>query len=421
MGEIFVFSIVVVLIVLRVLYSAQKPADNSWAVAARQLGLRHAKGGTYGDGSVFGAMDGCRVLIRYPAARSSQAPWSLPLVHTQVRVLFPVELGVRGRIVPAGLAPKQHLPGGIPFIRTGDATFDRAAVARSRDTEGMLAFLTPARREAIRALFQAHPGVQYIDHKGIACELGDAARARALIVDTVRAIVAFACGRCCPEGGGATGRGESRPALAGTNAATPVGGDSLEAFLAACEAPALSEDSGTDAPADHDVAATLAEAGEPSAATEHSVAASPVFNAASAAPEQAPASADHGVGSETDVHPCAAALFDPKCSTYETRRVFEHAYRGKEVAWQGTLRTLEDFFLDAELGVGPGVKATVEVAAIASVLGDSERVCAAVAFAPNVRPALERLRGACVGFRGRLVGVDGVSHTIYVGDGVLAA
>jgi hypothetical protein len=387
---IFIFVVFAGVFIVKAVLSAEKPANSAWQVAASRLGLQYVKGGASGEGSIHGRFEGLRVLVQHVPSREAQGGRGAPPAgNTLFRVMFPQALGAQFRLAPAWAAATTNQSGGFPIVTTGDAAFDAAVVVRARAAEEVLRFLTSGRKAAVRTFFMVPRPAQYIDDKGVVCELQGGADAHAQAVETLRELVYLARQLAAPE--------EETPEVSQEAPAACPGPDVASVPVAEALA-ALS-------------AADAASAAEPSAEAS----ASPADGARPAAPVESACAAG------LDASAVAAALFDPKHSTYDTRRVFEQAYRGKEVAWHGTLRALEGFSYDAELGSEPGVKATLEIGAVMSALGEPERVCAAVAFAPAARAALAPLRGARVEFRGKLVNVDGVSHTIFVGDGVLAA
>ena len=243
--------------------------------------------------------------------------------------------------------------------------------------------LKPARRRALLCFFGTHGGLRYVDSNVIVTRepgcLGEDA-----IVAVVRELAQLA--RCLVHSVDAAAPGER----------DPQPGRAMDAPI-----PEAPDPAGT-------VWEPVAEEAVPAPAPEMTV-------AAAAAPE----ATEPAAGVDADA--VCAALFDPKLSTYDTRRVFERDFRGKKVAWQGTLAAVEQSSYDPELGEEPGVKATFEIGAVVSALGDSERVQAAVRFAPDAIAALDARRGARAAFLGTLAGVDGVSRTVYVGDGRLAS
>ena len=352
-----------------------------WQRAALRLGLRFDQGGFLGKPLIAGTMDGFKVLVTLvPAARAGAHEYPHRSHDTLVRITFPSPLQADVHFSPARSREGTKAAVGLRVIATGEDAFDDVVLSRGRSEVGVRRFLTRTRRRALVRFFGECRGPRYIDANVIVSQERDCLREEA-IVAAVRDLTQVA--RCLVHS-----REEAAPERTDPD---PEG-------AAAAETPAPAP------------AATVREP----AAEETAPAAAPEEAVSAAAPGAAePACAD-------DASATCAALFDPKLSTYDTRRVFERDYRGKEIAWQGTLAAVERSSYDPELGEESGIKATFEIGVIASALGDSERVQAAVRFAPEEAAALESRRGARVTFRGTLAGVDGVSRTVYVGDGRLS-
>ena len=380
--EIIVIILVAVAAVVVGTHAARR---RRWQRAALRLGLHVNHGGLLGSPMIAGTFDGFKVLVRLAAALpagASGTPRGRASQDTIFRLTFSASLQADVHFCPARSAEDVKAAIGLRPIDTGEEAFDDIVLARGRSEVGVRRFLKPARRRALLRFFGTHGGLRHVDSNVIVSRepgcLGEDA-----IVAAVRELAELA--RCLVHS-----RDEAAP---GERDLQP--GRAMDAPIPEAPDPIAT------------VWEPVAEEAVPAPAPEMTV-------AAAAAPEAAEPAA--GVDAEA----VCAALFDPKLSTYDTRRVFERDCRGKEVAWQGTLAAVEQSSYDPELGEEPGVKATFEIGAVVSALGDSERVQAAVRFAPDAVAALEARRGARVAFLGTLAGVDGVSRTVYVGDGRLS-
>lgn len=121
-----------------------------------------------------------------------------------------------------------------------------------------------------------------------------------------------------------------------------------------------------------------------------------------------------------DVDAVRRDLFDPADGeAAEAGARFEERYRGRSVAWSGTLLGVEEAALDAVFGDRPLARAVV------LVFGprDDERALDAVRAVVRL-PAGSAVRlagrvGGLVGFTGRLVAVDAFARNLYVDEGAV--
>ena len=113
----------------------------------------------------------------------------------------------------------------------------------------------------------------------------------------------------------------------------------------------------------------------------------------------------------------AQALFGEGLEGLDTSERFEAEFADRPVAWQGTLRRLERVTVDFVFGDGPFTRATIELHRDrADVMG--ARTVRAVLRLPaeasdELRPRLDQ----AIVFRGRLVGTDPFSRSLFVAEG----
>ena len=109
----------------------------------------------------------------------------------------------------------------------------------------------------------------------------------------------------------------------------------------------------------------------------------------------------------------AADLFGENRLSFETARLFNEAYLGRDVVWSGKIREAAVVDHDRLLGDRPFTKAIIEVASLENDLFGNTVVSAVVAL--PVQAADDLLEGSTVAVAGTLTGIDALVRNVYVG------
>ena len=94
-------------------------------------------------------------------------------------------------------------------------------------------------------------------------------------------------------------------------------------------------------------------------------------------------------------------------------------YIGRRVSWSGTLKSVHSYSSDFVFGKGPGVKATFEIADVASGYGMKKKVKATVSLSNEMLPLLKGENGKNFRFSGTLLKFEPFASEILLEKGAL--
>ncbi len=114
-----------------------------------------------------------------------------------------------------------------------------------------------------------------------------------------------------------------------------------------------------------------------------------------------------------DVAEVVGKIFNEDISGYESTETFRKAFQGRSVSWRGRLLQVEEFTYDTVFGGEPGVKATFEVAEIATGYGKLP-VEAILRLPADELEAAQAGIGSEIAFEGELFGSDPYARKIFV-------
>ena len=122
---------------------------------------------------------------------------------------------------------------------------------------------------------------------------------------------------------------------------------------------------------------------------------------------------------EADDHALSVAtvcdrLFQDRLSSYQITRRFEEEYEGEQVRWSGELKRVESYSYDLVFGEGPGCRAVVSIANLASTAYGDQFVSAIVDYPESALDGFRGQIGTKVEFAGEMRKVDGLMRHIYI-------
>ena len=422
-GFFALFAIAAVVAAIRSIQVIQR-RNLAWQRAAKQLGITlKASTGLGGLGSrpsMEGRIRGLAVKIDLVSHNDS--------TFTRYRVRFPplrLALGIKRQTFFRSLGTKL----GLTDIEIGDPVFDEAVVVKGDLPPRVTEFLTPARRLAIRALFEAYPGASISDNqievkvKGFEQDPARLVGVLNRILSTATAITGTDPGQEAAAERREAGdlaeaieelRRDQPPDPWVEFARTQAEVEILHIEGRNQEAAPLADDLAEQAPADEVAAKLQRMASQPQpppppepGTTEASV--EPADSASTDAGSPAPKPLGKQ-GAEAAQH-----LFDPDNYSFDTMELFESEYRGKLVEWEGTLIRSRSFDRDRELGDGPGIKAVFRLHEVDHGLYQGQGVDAVVGLPPDVLIEPDKRYR----FKGTLVACDAVVRNLYVSEAAL--
>jgi hypothetical protein len=118
-------------------------------------------------------------------------------------------------------------------------------------------------------------------------------------------------------------------------------------------------------------------------------------------------------GPEREVADFCSAVFHPGALSFESSRVFDERFAGRQVTWSGTLKAVEPYRFDFVFGQDPGTKATFVIhAAEGATFGGGE--ISAVIQLPAGSDGLDSRIGEDLQFSGTLEKVDGFVRNVFL-------
>jgi hypothetical protein len=355
-----------------------------WARVAALEGLRFQPGGLAGGAPrMSGVVDGRSVRVDTYQMQRSEAT---PQVWTRYKVDLPGALPRGLRIEPVAPLPGLFQPAiGIPEVQTGDAAFQRHVKVFADDPEELDAWLTARRRERLRQVFALRHGVRISREGGLRFDQRGFEEVASRLSRTLHELAALA-----NDLGAGDERGE--PGAARVEPRVPAGQASWADVAGGAGAQPTPEPEPTPEPTPEPM---------PEPMPEPEVAA-------------APASPDLDAGI------VALELFGESRPGFETTRLFDERYAGRDARATGTVERVEAYSSDLAFGAGPGLKVRL---ALPALLGEGFGRDAHVALAlpPALEADLRARRGERLAARGRLVKCDPFLRTLYLAEGSVLA
>ena len=147
----------------------------------------------------------------------------------------------------------------------------------------------------------------------------------------------------------------------------------------------------------------------------------PAETKAAPVPEPSASSAPSSADSSLTVESVCAALFTKSFPGAEERAAFD-AMKGRRVRWSGEPAMVLPFSMDFVFGMRKGVKATILLRRTTQgPAGFQVQIKAVAAFPPELRPALEALKGRTIAFEGELIKFEPFAREIYLQDASLVS
>lgn len=422
----FVAAVGAVIAVARSASSHQR-VNTEWQEAASRLGILLRPGKGLGR---HPSMEGQvrEMLVKIDIVSRNDT------TYTRYRVRFPklllgLELQKEGFINRVGRLL------GMQDIDVGDAIFDREVVVRGDVPAQVREFLTPARRLAIRALFEAHPEARIHDGEIVVMTRGFERNAERLVA---------VLNRLLSTGSSLAGTDPVQEEVAIKRAAGELSEaiDTLRARRSETVDP-WEEYARRQAEIEMLYVDGAPEAAEKADTLQREVPEDPVYRRLSSArkqpvrpdPPPAPVAPEPVPSQPSDpideppskpdsptgpplgrtAQEAAEHLFHPDNYSFDTNEIFAAEYEGRSVDWTGVLVRSRTFERDRELGPGPGVKAVLRLFEVDRGLYQGQSVDAIVGL-----PADTQLEvGSEYRIRGLLVGCDAVVRNLYVANGTV--
>ena len=394
-----------------------KNANEAWAKAGGELGLQFTPSSFGKSRELRGSVSGFDVRVdTYTSGSGNHRK-----TYTRFRVSY-YTLGLGLRLQEEGFLMGVTKLLGAQDIQTQDRSFDSALVVKGRNPAAVRKFLTASRRMRLQRFFASYSGAIVDDHSIEWSERGvitDATRLRGVIRGLVRLAKELTQDEESPIlakviDTQSHGRTEEALQLLQENRqkANDVGAEEtvLEGELLYMagrpeEAKDVFEVGRQESPDDEELEQWYQGlAGDAPAQTTD--------------PQNPPSSTEKSAH-DSDDHPLAVAtvcerLFQDRLSSYQITRRFEEEYEGKHVRWSGELKRIEPYSYDLVFGEGPGCRAIVSIANLASTAYGDQFVSAIVQYPES---ALDRFRGHTgtnVEFTGTMRKVDGLMRHIYI-------
>ena len=387
------------------LTSRKKQANQSWAAAARTLGITlkptGGLGGLFGRYSMTGTVRSLQVTIDTHSSNDR--------TYTRYRVRYPsLNLGLTAkRQHPIARIGKFF---GMQDIEIGDPVFDEAIILKGDYPENVIQFLTPDRRVAITGLIENFPNAVITDTEIVYSQPKFVTLASDL-TSIMQRIISVA------------------QALQGVD---PISRRAVERRLAGdvTEALDMLEQAGSSGDPFIDFARKQ-QVGEIRYARGDNAGARQIFEQLK---DQAPkdpglerwakqAASQHtdrpsGGDVETaDAPTVAEHLFHKDNYSFDTMEIFENEYEGRTVSWTGDLKRLRRFDHDRDFGDGPAVKAVLRIAVLGTDIYSGRDVDAVVRLPESTADTLEI--GGRYSFQGTLSRCDPAMRNLFVTEAAL--
>lgn len=353
-----------------------------WARAAADLGLPPPSGGPLASPSISGRVDGRHLTVRERSENDRN--W----IDYELAILrdLPAGLSIRSEHLGSRMPVVGKLfSGGREQVDTGDEAFDEAFLVTGDDPDEVRRFLSDERRDCLARLavdcpdFELRRGELQYRFNDRSERIGDLARPARAMIAAARVL--------SPAGAGsASHRGRAGDDEAAAGQVFPAPRQPLPP-PSGIEAQPGADD---DVPAHRDSTADLpglAEARHLDGAED-------------------PA----GAGASADQASALAAVFGVPAGAGVA--AFEDRLRDRRVRWSGTVERAGRYANDLDLGVGPGIRAVVDLGPVDTGDYGVARVAAVAAFALDAAV----VDGEPVTFEGTAASLDHFARRIVVTD-----
>ncbi len=410
---IVILMVVVVGVIVAAVRSGSSGSDSAWTAAALRLGLEFDHADMLSSPTITGTRRGLSVGVDTISKSGDDNR-----VYTRYRVSFKQPLGLGLRLIRQGPMAYISRKLGTRDIETGDRGFDETVVVKGRDPDGVLDFLTPTRRLRIARFLTLYPGSSIDDNK-IENEERNLARSPDHIVQMIQRMTTLA-ELLVQEKAEAAGYLAAFTAHEETTTdehlivhpSPPAHeGLTLEELPLDESEPvdeAYSTEEHFDAPPSVETADFNAQGSDEPQQTEVS----------EQVPQQrgveALMSSDvEGLDSGVVLH----SLFEQGHTTAQTTELFESRYKGRSVAWSGTLINVRTFRFDLVFGDVPGTRAEIELANAVEAPGAGRTAKAVVQFPVDAEDELRALVDKRITFSGVLFSCDAFMKTLFLANG----
>ena len=399
---IFIPIILIFVLVIRAAAQKMKAVQAAWARAAGQLGLTHS-GSTFSPMRMDGSIGGLGIAVDvYSTGGKNKTQW------TRYRAVFPRPNTAVRLKRQTGLSRVTKFFGATD-VEVGDSTFDDAFIIKADSEQHAGEFLTPERRTLLLRLYSLYRGVDLSpDHLEIVTR-GYEDSSDALVTTTRRLVSAGRLLAGMHDDGGRMREALSRRAAGDMAAAAEalrsaaattedleesiVAADLLAGSGRVDEARPLLDRLATQLPADEEIAGLRR-----------------------AVDRMQPATPAPGVDA-VEMQEILDDLFVSNRLSFETTEVFDEHYLGREISWNGRLKSARDYNNDLDFGKGPASKLVVAIAEVEHDLYGVSEVDAVVSVPKGSAAHLKR--GDLVSFTGKLLKADSMMRNIFVRSGRL--
>jgi hypothetical protein len=393
-----------------------KNANESWAKVGGELGLQFTPSSFGKSRELRGSVSGYDVRVDTYSSGSGN--------HRKTYTRFQVSyytLGLGLQLQQEGFLMGVTKLFGAQDIQTKDRSFDSALVVKGHSPAAVRKFLTASRRMRLQRFFAMHSGAIVDDHSIRWRERGvitDSNRLRGIIVGIVRLAKELTAEEESPilaKVIDCQSHGRSEEALQlltenrqnSDNIAaeeTVLEGELLYMAGRPEEAKEVFEVGRRESPDDEELEQWYQGlAGDDLATTTDTQSPLPL-------PEEPAEADDHALSVVT----VCDRLFQDRLSSYQITRRFEEEYEGEQVRWSGELKRIESYSYDLVFGEGPGCRAVVSIANLASTAYGDQFVSAIVDYPESALDGFRGQIGTNVEFVGEMRKVDGLMRHIYI-------
>ncbi len=405
---ILILVIVGIGVTVAAVNSGGSGANSIWQAAAQRLGLRYEHTDTLKSPTISGARRGLSVHIDTFSKSGDDHR-----TYTRYRVNFKKSLGLGLRLVKQGPFAYVSRKLGTQDIVTGDQDFDDTVIVKGRNPKLVKEFLNATRRLRAVRFLTLYPGAA-IDDSGIECEERNVVRSPDRIVQVIQRMTALAEQLTADDDGAPDylaamthpDETEADPHIIGLPYHPEPGPISLEDLLVAESEPAeVTEPPQSSFDAPEAIDEEILSVAEPPDLDE-------LFPEE---PEAAEPSSSDEVGPSAST--VAETLFAQTQTTSRAAEIFDSRFKGRSVAWSGTLTNVRSYRFDLVFGDVPGTRAEVEVAGAADSAAGGRAVKAVVQCPVEAEDKLRTLVDHRVVFQGVLSRCDVFMKTLFLTDG----
>jgi len=411
-GVFFFFAIIAVL-------HHQKRVDFAWAEAAAQLKFDYRSAGIVGNRRMGGDLVGNHVTVEMytPEGKNLQ-------FHTRFRVKFKNPLGLGLKLSKEGFFSGVVKFFGGQDIEVGDLAFDRDIIVKGNMPDAVRHFLTRARRMRIHRAIMSFKDLT-IDDSEILWRKKEKISSTPQLVDTTQRLAQLAS--CL------TGDREEEKVLERAIQAK-LDGRLDEAIQVVREVPAVENVEPVEArllesemlymAGKRDEARKIAvkvqeqvpEDEEVRQWSEHVAEKSKPKPERTSEPDVEPTPVPVTAGGPGCKEVCEA-VFGEGRGSIDVNRAFEGTYQGKQVEWEGVLRSASAYNFDLLFGNKPGTKARIDIGEVERQFGVKSTVQAIVQLPPDAAETLSGRSGETITFTGKLKSADRLMKNVYVEGG----